>query len=543
MENRQLIRVTHALKAPEFRRKLRGKIPKEALEVPESIKGAKTANTANPSTLIKALDPTGEDNYCLFGIITEILITNNIGPKHIPITPTSLASTTTSIAGVNLPDSIFKLKTTQAYLDNLNATCTKLKDLISQPPSTLLFNHTITRDKCPIEGHPDIINSDQTIICEIKASGKLTTKAGAKDWTRYVMQAYCYASLAPTTTHLYMVLPLQAAVVELPVAAWDPKKREAFYKEMCNFNETVETVQTVQTGQSAQPSTNTSTSNEESKKEESLDCLNPELFRDTLFSVFPIGCHIPKKKSLRATIQGLDTTSRPFQFFFTSQSTKFNVSDEDLAASAALLAASSNLKLYVHSPYLLNLCIDPASDAYVVDCLRKHLHTASAMGCRGVVVHVGKRNVNKNMLDNETALANMRANILATLDASEGGPSATETCPLLLETPAGQGSETLTTPQEFIAFAKSINNPNFGICVDTCHVFAAGVSPRAYLDAVIADPAAKPLLKLIHFNDSATKCGSCVDRHAPIGSGHISQAELWSCATLATTHNIPMLVE
>jgi deoxyribonuclease-4 len=129
----------------------------------------------------------------------------------------------------------------------------------------------------------------------------------------------------------------------------------------------------------------------------------------------------------------------------------------------------------------------------------------------------------------------MRSNLLKAMD------TATESCPILLETPAGQGTETLTTYDDFVSFVQSFASAKLRICVDTCHVFATGQNPLDYIKKMYtADP---HLLKLVHFNDSATPCGSCLDRHAFIGTGKIGYAALKEIADYCKERSIPMLVE
>jgi deoxyribonuclease-4 len=153
------------------------------------------------------------------------------------------------------------------------------------------------------------------------------------------------------------------------------------------------------------------------------------------------------------------------------------------------------------------------------------------MGARGVVVHVGK-STSQTL---ESAMSNMRANLQAAL------PHATESCPILLETPAGQGSEVLTTFTEFVAFVATINDPRLRVCIDTCHVFAAGEDPVTYLKEITR--MSPTYTKLIHFNDSATPCGSCLDRHAFVGEGHIGLTKMTEIAVAGTAAALSMLIE
>lgn len=259
------------------------------------------------------------------------------------------------------------------------------------------------------------------------------------------------------------------------------------------------------------------------------------MFQPMLLTNFPIGYHVSKEKSIRATLQNLGKYDRPYQVFFTSRTANFKVDDSDILQTADFVKAH-DAKLYVHTPYILNLCMEPGTHEepnYVVECLRKHLKTGTAMGLKGVIVHVGKSTTKP--LDE--AMKNMHTNIIQSLD------DASPACPLLLETPAGQGTETLTTLADFMGFAVGFKDNRFGICVDTCHVFATGTLPVDYLTPILNNSAWRPLLKLVHFNDSKAVLGAHVDRHAPLGTGYISKDQLLECAKLATQNNIAMIIE
>ena len=145
-------------------------------------------------------------------------------------------------------------------------------------------------------------------------------------------------------------------------------------------------------------------------------------------------------------------------------------------------------------------------------------------------MHVGKSTTTAL----PAALETMRKNIVACLE------DATEECPLLLETPAGQGTETLTEVDDFLGFVTGIGDPRLRVCVDTCHVFACGHKPLDYLSRFEEYPG---LLKLVHYNDSAAPCGSCVDRHAFMGTGHIGMDGMKQIAELCHTKQVPMVIE
>jgi deoxyribonuclease-4 len=256
---------------------------------------------------------------------------------------------------------------------------------------------------------------------------------------------------------------------------------------------------------------------------------------ETFLSTYQIGSHMQKKKTLLQTVKDIPfDTGKPAQIFISNpQSTKVSINQEDLhQTSLYLLSIKPHPKLFIHSPFIINLSYEPGtSNDYPVVCLQETLKAAARGGAKGVVVHVGK----STKLDPDIALENMFTNIEKALEA------ATPNCPLLLETPAGQGTELLTTYDEFLAFVQTVDHPNLKICVDTCHVFATGQCPLAYLQALLED--APELLTLVHYNDSKECCGSCKDRHAFVGEGEIGLTKMTEIAKLCSKNNVPMVIE
>jgi deoxyribonuclease-4 len=158
------------------------------------------------------------------------------------------------------------------------------------------------------------------------------------------------------------------------------------------------------------------------------------------------------------------------------------------------------------------------------------------MGAKGVVVHVGK-SVGMPIM---VALENMRGNLRQAMSY------ATEECPILLETPAGQGTETLTAPTDFIEFVESFADVRLRACVDTCHIFVCGYDPVEYIEMFVgpdATPERQALLKLIHYNDAAVAKGSRKDRHAFMGTGKIGMEMMEDIAGCCYSYGLPMVIE
>lgn len=467
-----MIRVRQALADTDLVRKLRGKLPKAALEPPECPK-----KPSYPSALLKALD--GE--YSLLGIVAELLLQNlSIAASEAQLKLACLR------VGVDLPEKVFTVASTSKFLASVNATKEKLREIVGN--ETCIYDAAVEQPGCAIHGHPDVLTETQ--IFEVKTTGRL--KQG---WVSFLLQAFAYAALRPSSKTLHIVLPLSEHVWTWDLCEWP--KRAQFLKELQSYSQ-------------PQP-------------------LDADFVQD-IFGKFPIGFHVAKEKRLSTTLQRQPYPERPCQIFFT-KSTKFSVSDEDMAESLQYVEAN-HMRVFVHAPYLLNLCAEPDADEYMVRCLQKHLACAHGIGAKGVVVHVGKA------CDRGTSLAieNMRTNLSKAIE------SAHPDCPLLLETPAGQGTEVLTNPEEFIRFVASFADPRLGMCLDTCHTHAAGTAPLAYLTQVL-ESSDRDILKLVHFNDSKADFGTRKDRHAMLGGGTIGKEALVACATLVHSHGVAMLFE
>jgi deoxyribonuclease-4 len=120
---------------------------------------------------------------------------------------------------------------------------------------------------------------------------------------------------------------------------------------------------------------------------------------------------------------------------------------------------------------------------------------------------------------------------------------------ILLETTAGQGTaigwrfEHIRGILDRVAYADRL-----GVCLDTCHLFAAGYDFRTVegygalvqeLDCVIG----VARVKCIHMNDSKRELGSRVDRHEHIGKGKIGKAGFSHFLNDARFAGVPMILE
>ena len=204
--------------------------------------------------------------------------------------------------------------------------------------------------------------------------------------------------------------------------------------------------------------------------------------------------------------------------------------------------AEDGLPAFVHSPYLVNFgSPTEATRRRSVDAVAHSLARAAALGARGVVVHAGSAVAGAHRDD---AMAQLRTALLPVLDAADpGGPR------LLVEPTAGGGQALAATVQELEPwFAQLDRHELLGVCLDTCHAFAAGhdvSSPggmKKTLDALVK-AVGRGRLDLVHANDSKDPLGSTRDRHEAIGEGHIGKDAFAELFRHPATRGVPVVVE
>jgi deoxyribonuclease-4 len=173
----------------------------------------------------------------------------------------------------------------------------------------------------------------------------------------------------------------------------------------------------------------------------------------------------------------------------------------------------------VHSSYLVNLASpDDATHQKSILDLSKELERAEVLGIPYVVFHPGahKGQGEKYALDKIVDSVNKIFEI-----------SQAKTTMLLLETTAGEGTNVGYRFEHLAHIIQRAGIPErIGICVDTCHIFAAGydIRSRSTYDETmntISGLIGLDRLKVVHLNDSKRKLASRVDRHAEIGAGEI----------------------
>lgn len=172
--------------------------------------------------------------------------------------------------------------------------------------------------------------------------------------------------------------------------------------------------------------------------------------------------------------------------------------------------------LYVHAPYLVNIAsptpeVHERSRGLALATVR----ACEAAGAAGFVVHAGSGG------KDDPAAARARA--AAVLREAVAAARRTR---VLVELMAGTAGAVASTLPEARALLDEVGDERLGLCLDTCHLFAAGYAldtPEG-VEACFAQLRELGLaarLGLVHANDARHPRGSGRDRHERIGEGHI----------------------
>ena len=192
---------------------------------------------------------------------------------------------------------------------------------------------------------------------------------------------------------------------------------------------------------------------------------------------------------------------------------------DDLERWHELLATPGFGPVIAHATYLINLASgDQALFGKSVAAFAEELSRCRTLRIPYLVVHPGAAGSHPV----EAALARVAAG----LNRIFKDDPTLDTIPLL-ETTAGQGTSLGHTFEQLGAIIDLLDEPQrVGVCVDTCHVFAAGYDisdVNAYAEMMKSADRAFGLerIKCWHMNDSKRELGSRVDRHEHIGRGCI----------------------
>lgn len=205
------------------------------------------------------------------------------------------------------------------------------------------------------------------------------------------------------------------------------------------------------------------------------------------------------------------------------------------------LASSSIEFAFAHDSYLINLAaphltlLRRSREAFLDEMER-----AEKLGLRYLVLHPGAHVGSGE----EVGIQTIAESFDWIFERSEGFRVE-----VLIETTAGQGTNLGFRFEQIQAILERVRqNGRLGVCVDTCHLLAAGYDLRTeegYEETFELFDRTVGLgrLKAFHLNDSKKPLGSRVDRHEHIGKGHLGLAPFRRLLKDPRFRNHPMVLE
>lgn len=217
-----------------------------------------------------------------------------------------------------------------------------------------------------------------------------------------------------------------------------------------------------------------------------------------------LGAHVSPKAPLEeAAARGADAVQ---VFLSNPQQWKPPIVREDAAELKA-----SDVDFYVHAPYLMNLA-SPNNRVRIPSrkTLAATVEAARAIGAKGVIVHGGSVGADE---DASVGYERWRK----ALESFE------VTVPILVENTAGKGNSVMQDLTHYGPLWEEIGHLNVGVCLDTCHTWAAGADTDTAVELITGHTGG---IALVHCNDSKDEAGSNRDRHENLGHGQIPEDQL-----------------
>jgi len=262
------------------------------------------------------------------------------------------------------------------------------------------------------------------------------------------------------------------------------------------------------------------------------------------FSGVQIGAHVSISGSIANAITNASERECSAFQVFTSNPRGWHakdLTDDDITNYKNNLSQSNidRFATVAHMPYLPNLS-SPEITVYEksIHTMIREVERCDKLGIPYLVTHLGSH---KGTGEDK----GIQRLVGALTEVAKTNKDVT----ILLENTAGQknsvGSDFTQLAEIFFGLKPA---SRFGICIDTCHAFAAGYDLRN--EKNVKDVFEKfdseiglKHIKIIHLNDSKGELGCHLDRHEHIGLGHIGEAGLSQVVKLANKNKIPIILE
>ncbi len=258
-----------------------------------------------------------------------------------------------------------------------------------------------------------------------------------------------------------------------------------------------------------------------------------------------IGAHVPTSGGMaKRAIEYAKTIKAEAIQVFASNPRGWAMPETNHEADQAFIEKANELEIetYVHAPFLINLG-SPTEGTYKnsLASTKYSLKRGREIKAKGVVIHTGSAVDEGNIKKAWKQIHEGMMPILNELDDQDPW--------LLLEPTAGQGQSLVKRLEDLNNYFEALEwHPKVGICLDTCHVFAAGHDIKikggmsATIDSLV-EVAGAERIQLIHANDSMDVLGSLKDRHQNLGEGEIGTKPFAELLAHPAIVDAPLILE
>jgi deoxyribonuclease IV len=258
-----------------------------------------------------------------------------------------------------------------------------------------------------------------------------------------------------------------------------------------------------------------------------------------------IGAHVPTSGGMaKRAIEYAKTIKAEAIQVFASNPRGWAMPETNHEADQAFIEKANELEIetYIHAPFLINLG-SPTEGTYKnsLASTKYSLKRGREIKAKGVVIHTGSAVDEGNIKKAWKQIHEGMMPILSELDDQDPW--------LLLEPTAGQGQSLVKRLEDLNNYFEALEwHPKVGICLDTCHVFAAGhdIKSKGGMSATIdllVEVAGAERIQLIHANDSMDVLGSLKDRHQNLGDGEIGSKPFAELLAHPAIVDAPLILE
>ena len=216
------------------------------------------------------------------------------------------------------------------------------------------------------------------------------------------------------------------------------------------------------------------------------------------------------------------------------------ISREERSLFQSLRGAFNITPVYIHTSYLINIASsDRVLQKKSIDLLALEMDRADTLGADYVVLHPGSASGEDRDVSIRRAIHAL--NTVAMMGRWKTG--------LLIENTAGEKGDLSSTISDLSQIIHEVHGSLIaGVCIDTCHTFAAGYDMRTDegIERIVYEIkryVSYRSVKLIHLNDSKGDIGSGIDRHEHIGLGKIGFMGLKQFVNSKPFRDVPVILE